>query len=56
MAWHGVFESGEHKMFYSGTNSITGVAFLVHKRISDAIMGYNPISERVITLEFKLNQ
>ena len=53
--WRGTghFESGEYKMFYSGTNSTTGVAFLVHKRISGAILGYNPISDRVITLRIQ---
>ena len=54
LRWKGMghFNSETHKVFYSGNEASTrnGVAFLVAKKTADSVLGYNPISDRIITI------
>ena len=45
-------EEGEHKVFFSGKEDKHkhGIGFLVHKDIMDTVMGYHPVSSRLITM------
>ena len=46
----GQFESGVHRVIYSGgSSSRYGVAIICNKRMSNAILGFNPIRDRIMT-------
>ena len=43
-----------HKVYYSGKQDAhEGVGFLVHKAISNSVLGCQPVSSRIITIRFK---
>lgn len=50
---HGHFGTSNYKVYYSGTEnrSIHGVGFLVSNRLNKAILGYETINERIITIK-----
>jgi exonuclease III len=54
MRWAGKghFQFEDHKVFYSGheRSKANGVAFICNKNVAAAVLGYNPISDRVITI------
>ena len=52
MKWtgQGYFTSDSHTVYYSGKNRVTGTAFIVKNNIARAVTGYNPVSDRVISL------
>ena len=54
----GYFDSGDHRVYYSGHDSIwhRGVAFLVNKKFARSVLGYNPISDRVLLLRLKCSE
>ena len=45
----------DHKLFFSGHEDRHehGVGFLIHKDTVNAIMGYRPVSSRLITIRLK---
>ena len=51
----GFFLSDNVKVFYSGHESHrkNGVAFLCTKEVADSVLGYNPVSDRIISLRLK---
>ena len=48
----GFFLSDNVKVFYTGHDSHikNGVAFLCTKEVADSVLGYNPVSDRIISL------
>ena len=48
----GYFNSGDKKIFFSGnnTNRRNGVAIICDKQMANTVLGYHPISDRIITL------
>ena len=57
MRWSGKghFNYGNYRVMFSGndTSKNAGVAIICNKTSTNAIMGYNPISERIMTLQLK---
>ena len=51
----GHFVSDEHKVFYSGheQNKEKGTAIICGKEAARAILGYNPVCDRIITLRIQ---
>ena len=51
----GHLKSGGHTMFYSGNNSIkrNGVVILCGKTLAQCMLGYNPISNRIISVRLQ---
>ena len=56
LKWTGVgeFNSDDHYIYYCGQESLrrNGVALIVNKRIGNAVLGYNLISDRMISVHF----
>ena len=54
MKWkgRGYFQSEGYRVFFSGhdTTRKNGVAFLCNKKICKSVLGYNPISDRIISI------
>ena len=40
-------------MYYSGRNCVTGVAFIVTGRLKRSVLGYNPVSDRIILIRIQ---
>ena len=51
----GHFRSGDYSLFFSGheTTRANGVAVICHKEITAAVMGYNPINDRIMTIRLQ---
>ena len=57
LKWTGLghFNSGDHKVYFSGhqTNRYRGIGFILGKEIAKTVLGYNPISDRVLLLRLQ---
>ena len=57
LCWTGLghFQSDEHKVFYSGNESVrrNGVAFICSKQVANSVLGYNPVNDRIISLRIQ---
>ena len=57
LKWTGMGElnSDDHYIYYCGQESLrrNGVAIMVNKRVQNAILGYNLINDRVISVHFQ---
>ena len=57
MRWRGMghFRSGETMIYYSGndSNRKNGVAFLYSQKFSQFVIGYNPVSDRLISMRLQ---
>ena len=51
----GEFNSGDHFIYYCGQESLrrNGVAIIVNKRVQNAVLGYNLINDRMISVHFQ---
>ena len=51
----GHLKSGGHTMFYSGNDYIerNGIAILCGKTLAQCVLGYNPISDRIISVRLQ---
>ena len=58
--WTGVgeFNSDDHYIYYCGQESLrrNGVAFIVNKRIQNAVLGCNLKNDRMISVHFQVKQ
>jgi len=53
---NGHFQSGDHKILYSGSEKKrNGVAIICGRRMAASILGFNPVSDRMITARFQGN-
>ena len=54
LKWMGVgkFNSDDHNIYYCGQESLrrNGVAFIVNKRVQNALLGYNLKNDRMISV------
>ena len=50
-----IFNSDAHKVLYSGieTSTKNGVAIITNKSVGDTMLGYNPVSDRIISLRLQ---
>ena len=48
----GHFNSGNHTIYFSAGSEQrrNGVAFIINKKLSKYILGYNPVNDRIITI------
>ena len=56
MRWNdrGHFNSENHTVYFSGSEQRrNGVAFIINKKLSKYILGYNPVNDRIITIKFQ---
>ena len=57
LKWTGMgeFNSDDHYMYYCGKESLrrNGVAIMVHKRVQNAVLGYNLKNDRMISICFQ---
>ncbi|XP_057183106.1 craniofacial development protein 2-like [Triplophysa rosa] len=57
LKWTGMghFQSGDYKVFYAGhdANRKNGVALIVEKETANAVMGYNPKNDRMISIQIQ---
>jgi len=54
--WNGHFTTLDgHTIVYSGrlTQGMSGVAVWIHRKIAEALVGYEPISDRVLVVRLK---
>ena len=53
----GEFDSDDHYIYYYGQESLrrNGVALMVNKRVSDAVLGCNLKNDRIISVISKAN-
>ena len=51
----GEFNSGDHYIYYRGQEShrISGIALIVNKRVHNAVHGFNPQNNRMISVRFQ---
>lgn len=51
----GSFRSDKHTVYYSGHGSYrkNGVAFIISRHLENCVMGFNPISDRLISIRIK---
>ena len=51
----GEFNSDDHYIYYCGQESLrrSGAAIMVNKRVQNAVLGYNLINDRMISLRFQ---
>ena len=51
----GKFNSDDHSIYYCGQESLrrNGVAFIVNKRVQNAILGCNLKNDRIISVRFQ---
>ena len=51
----GEFNSDDHYIYYCGQESLrrNGVAIIVNKRVQNAVLGYNFINSRMISVHFQ---
>ena len=51
----GEFNSDDHYIYYCGQESLrrNGVAIMVNKRVQNAVLGYNPKNDRMISVRFQ---
>ena len=59
LKWTGMdeFNSDDHYIYYCGQESLrrNGVAFMVNKRVRNAILGCNLKNDRMISVHFQAN-
>ena len=57
LKWTGLghFNTGDYHIYYSGhaSHKANGVAFICNKSSNKAVLGYNPINDRIIAIRFK---
>ena len=55
MDWKGAFNSDDHYIYYCGQESLrrNGVPIMVHKRVQNAVLGYNLKNERMTSVRFQ---
>ena len=57
LKWTGIseFNSDDHYIYYCGQESLRrkGVAIIVNKRLWNAVLGYNPKNDRMISVCFQ---
>ena len=57
LKWTGMgeFNSDDHYIYYCGQESLrrNGVAIMVNKRVRNAVLGYNLIKDRMISVRFQ---
>ena len=57
LKWTGMgeFNSDDHYIYYCGQESLrrNGVAIMVHKRVQNAVLGYNLKNDRMISICFQ---
>ena len=56
MRWtdRGHFNSGNHTIYFSGSDQRrNGVAFIINKKLSKYVLGYNPVNDRIITIKLQ---
>ena len=57
LKWTGIgeFNSDDHNIYYCGQESLrrNGVAFIVNKRVQNAILGCNLKNDRIISVRFQ---
>ena len=57
LKWTGMgeFNSDNHYIYYSGQESLrrNGVAIMVNKRVSNAVLGYNLKNDRMFSVHFQ---
>ena len=57
LKWTGMgeFHSDDHYIYYCGQESLrrNEVAFIVNKRVQNAVLGYNKKNDRMISLQFQ---
>ena len=57
LRWTGMseFNSDDHYIYYCGQESLrrNGVAIMVHKRVQNAVLGYNLKNDRMISICFQ---
>ena len=51
----GEFNSDDHYIYYCGQESLrrNGVAFIVNRRVQNAVLGYNLKNDRLISVRFQ---
>ena len=51
----GEFNSDDHYIYYCGQESLrrNGVAIMVNKRVQNAVLGFNLINDRMISVHFQ---
>jgi len=51
----GHFTSGEYRIYFSGneTSRANGVAVVCHKSVAACVMGYDPVSDRIMTIRVR---
>ena len=51
----GHFHSGEHTINYSGQEmtKANGVSIICNRKMASAVLGYNPINDRIITMRMQ---
>ena len=56
--WNGWINLDDHYIYYCGQESLkrNRVAIIVNKRVQNAILGYNLINDRVISVHFQGKQ
>ena len=56
LKWTGMgeFNSDDHSIYYCGQESLrrNGAAIIVNKRVQNAILGFSPQNDRMISLHF----
>ena len=55
MDWNGRINSDDHYIYNCGQESLrrNGVALIVNKRVQNAVLRYNPKSNRMISINFQ---
>ena len=56
MRWtdRGHFNSANHTIYFSGSDQRrNGVAFIINKKLSKYVLGYNPVNDRIITIKLQ---
>ena len=57
LKWTGMgeFNSDDHYIYYCGQESLrrNGVAFIVNRRVQNAVLGYNLKNDRLISVRFQ---
>ena len=56
MRWtdRGHFNSGNHTICFSGSEQRrNGVAFIINKKLSKYILGYNPANDKIVTIKLQ---
>jgi len=58
MIYHNILNTDDHYIYYCGQESLrrNGVAFIVNKRIQNAVLGCNLKNDRMISVHFQVKQ